>query len=129
MLRQPTNRRRHRSPDEIAEILEEFDRSDVTQIRFAAEQGLSISTLRWWLRRRGQSRAVARPRRFVPVRLPTAGLLAEPTVEIVLAAGRSVRVPAGFDLVVCQNSAGRKWGNFSVLRVAAVAGLSLLLAT
>lgn len=99
MLRQQaTNRRRHRSPDEIGKILEEFDRSEGTQIRFAAEQGLSISTLRWWLRRRGQNRTNSRPGRFVLVRLPTAGLLAEPTVEIVLAGGRSVRVPAGFDL-------------------------------
>jgi hypothetical protein len=41
----------------IAAILERFDGSGLTQAAFAGQQGLSVSTPRFWLRkRRGRAR-------------------------------------------------------------------------
>ena len=91
-------RRSRRSRKEIGEILEEFDRSGMPAVRFAAERGLSLSTFRSWLRRRRDESPSQPEPTFVPVTLEAAGLAIEPSLEIVLGNHRRILVPAGFDV-------------------------------
>jgi hypothetical protein len=60
-------KRRRRSGDEIETILEEFDRSGLSQVGFARRRGLSVSTLRSWLDRRRRRLRRGREPQFVPV--------------------------------------------------------------
>jgi len=96
--------RRDRSREEIRELLDEFRRSEQTQVTFAKRRGLAVSTLQYWLRgaradRKGPVRrggAVNAPRRLVPVRVidqpppSTAGI-----IELEFPDGGKVRFPAG----------------------------------
>ena len=96
MKRSP-QKRRYRTREEAAVVLDEFDRSGLTQVRFAAEHGIAFATFRYWLRRRKSAAGRAVSRRFVPVRLPIIDPASEPMLEITLGGGRRVRVPASFD--------------------------------
>lgn len=92
----PVRRRRHRSREEIATILDKFDRSDLSALAFAKREGLAVSTLRLWLSRRGRpSRHQSQTSVLVPVHVigPTA---AEDVVfEVLLVGGRTLRFPRG----------------------------------
>lgn len=96
-MRRTPRKWRQRTLEEAGAILNEYDRSGLTQERFAAEHGISFSTLRFWLRRRANTAGRVPSRRFVPVRLSIFDPAAEPILEIVLGSRRRVRVPASFD--------------------------------
>ena len=94
-----SERQRHRTPNERADLLAEYHKSGLTQREFAARKGLSVSCLSIWLRR---SRVKARstvPPTFVqlPVDLSLGGN-SRPTYKIGFPGGHSVEVSAGFDL-------------------------------
>jgi hypothetical protein len=94
-------RRVRRSGSEVAAILERYRASGRTQRAFAEAEGVPLSTLTFWLGRRGQvERAGKAPgSRLVAVRLRAeAAPLAEPPegFELTLPHGIEVRVPASF---------------------------------
>jgi transposase-like protein len=92
------SKRPRRSPAEIAQILEAFDRSGVSAARFAAEHEISVSTFRSWLVRRREENALpATVSRLVSVELADGAPAVEPTIEVMLGNGRQVRIGAGFD--------------------------------
>jgi len=81
-----------------------WQRSGLSQAEFCRQQGLKGGTFAWWKRqlgKRGGQRPNRRGRpakaseRFVEVRL--AGLSSASAYEVVLARGRSIRVPSQFD--------------------------------
>ncbi len=85
-----------RSPQQIDEFVERFGGSGLTQMAFAERHGLSVSTLRSWLRRR--SRRHGRGSRFVPVTIvDPRRAQAAARLEIELGSDRRLLVPADFD--------------------------------
>jgi hypothetical protein len=80
--------------DQIDALLDEFDRSGLTQVAFARHLGLSLSTFRWWLRRR--QRSGARPR-FLPVTVANSLLACSTGIELELGADRRVHIPVDID--------------------------------
>ena len=87
-------RRRRRSRDEINTLVEQFDRSGLSQVAFARRKGLSLSTLRRWLERRRRQAGIAP--RFVPVSVAGAGLAAV-GLELELAGDRRLHIPVDID--------------------------------
>jgi transposase-like protein len=93
-MRRQKARRLRRSPAEIAKILAEYARSDLTQQAFADARGLSLSSLSLWLRKaREQGEAKEGPR-LVPVRLRSS---VETGFELAVPGGATLRIPADFD--------------------------------
>ena len=96
-MKRREDRRTHRSPEEIAQLLGEYHRSDLTRRAFADWKGLSLSSLSLWLRkareRDGRGAPVESPR-LVPVRLRQA---AGAGFELLIAGGAILRIPADFD--------------------------------
>lgn len=74
------------------ERLARWQQGDATVADFCDDEGVSVASFYAWRRR---LRAATTPATFVPVRVvtppPTAAL------EVVLAGGRAIRVPVGFD--------------------------------
>lgn len=76
-------------------VVAEWERSGLTMNEFCQGRGINPSTLGWWrreLRRRGERKQAVE---LVEIR-PT-GSDAERAVEVVLANGIRLRVPAGFE--------------------------------
>lgn len=66
----PLDRRRRATAEERQRWIEAWERSQQTQAEFAAQHGLSVGTLRNWLRRAPRPSADERPRpKFVEVDL------------------------------------------------------------
>lgn len=88
-----------------SDLVSAWGQSGLSQVEFCRMRGIKAGTFAWWKRQFGKpagdlaKRRGQQPRppaaRFVEVRLPAASPL--PTYEVVLARGRSVRVPAEFD--------------------------------
>lgn len=99
MKRRTATRRQRRSPEEIAELLGEYQRSELTQRAFADWKGLSLSSLSLWLRKAralgsaAEGGAPSDSSRLVPVRIRSS---AGAGFELQLG-GRTVRIPADFD--------------------------------
>lgn len=91
----PVRRRRHRSREEIAAILDNFDRSELSALAFAKREGLAVSTFRLWLSRR--TRRPSRRRRPVLVPVNVLGAVAGDDVvfEVLLVGGRTLRFGRG----------------------------------
>jgi hypothetical protein len=81
---QHSGRRRGRSADEIAGIVERYVASGLTQRAFCLREGVGLSTLALWLRRRRRGLAKATGRRI------GAGKLAAGLVEVALASSGSL---------------------------------------
>jgi hypothetical protein len=96
-------------------VVGQWEWSGLSQAEFCRQQGINGGTFAWWKRqlkkladpagsrmavtsdtprRRGRSSKAA-PARFVEVRLT--GASSGSTYEVILAGGRSIRVPAQFD--------------------------------
>jgi hypothetical protein len=87
-----------RDDQTIAAILERFDGSGLTQAAFAGQQGLSVSTLRFWLRkRRGRARRRSPATRLIPVRIAEPPASSRSMIEIDVGRGRCVHVPLDAD--------------------------------
>jgi len=86
--------RRNRTREDVARLLQAFDSSNLTQIDFAHANEISISTLRYWLRRRhAEATGVDRRPALIPVTLRGAIGSSVARIEIVLANGRELRLP------------------------------------
>ena len=92
-MRRPPSRRCRRSPEEIAGILRDYDRSDLTQRAFVDSRGLSRASLTLWLRKAREGEKSESPR-LVPVQLRDTGRAA---FELVVPGGATVRIPADFN--------------------------------
>jgi len=91
---------RHRTPDEIATILQEQERSGLSLLAFAQKRQLCYATLLRWRRGRRQSpRSVARPPTAGPQFIPIQIEAGSSPSEYVLSwpQGRSLRIPPRFD--------------------------------
>jgi len=94
-----SERRRHRTPRERADLLAAYHKSGLTQGEFAARKGLSLSCLSIWLRKaqvKGGNTALPT---FIelPVDLTVSGK-SRPSYKIGFPGGHSVEVSAGFHL-------------------------------
>jgi transposase len=87
-----------------AELVGGWERSGLSQAEFCRRRGIKLGSFGWWKRqlRRPAGDAPARrgrppkaSKRFVEVRLT--GASSTSMYEVVLAGGRSVRVPSRFD--------------------------------
>lgn len=93
-----SRRTKRRSKLAIQGILENYQRSGLSQREFAAREQLSLSNLQWWLRqarRKGDPRGIPRLLEVeipAPVKVPQQGLRYQIAVN-----GGVVSVPAGFD--------------------------------
>lgn len=94
-MQKPRRRHIHRSPEEIASILAEFDRSGQSAVSFAREQDLALSSFRFWLSRRGKTSKRAKSTALVPVTIAAGGFAPSPFFEVALAGGRTLRFPRG----------------------------------
>lgn len=101
----PIQRRRHRSREEVAAILTDFDRSAESAVAFAQANQLALSTFRLWLSRRGK-----RPRAsnaLVPVTITGGDFTSPAMIEVALTNGRVIRFPRGLrpeDLAAIANA-------------------------
>jgi hypothetical protein len=90
-----TTVRKHRTPVEREQILEDYRRSQLTQKQFAAQSGISVTTLQAWLRK-----APDRPAPIGPAFLAVPNLLpaapAPPAYRLQWPGGLSLEVRAGF---------------------------------
>jgi transposase-like protein len=105
----PTHRKKrtrvNRTREEVHNIIGEFQASGLTQIAFGKARGINPNLLGRWMRderERATTRKKTSKSRVIPVRIrrpsaPTTPDVSHGTVEIVLANGRRLRVPAGFD--------------------------------
>ena len=101
-LRSPTRRHRRYSVEDRAKFLAAYRTSGMSQSRFARTQGLSLSTLRYWLSReryQGKGRASST---FVPVQVKQAPrspiqVPSPSDFEVTLCSGRILHIPSGFD--------------------------------
>lgn len=91
----PVRRRRHRSREEIAAILDKFDRSETSAFSFAQREGLAVSTLRLWLSRRGDRPVRRRRPVLVPVHIVDAAAGGDVVFEVLLTGGRTLRFGRG----------------------------------
>ena len=95
-MRKPATRRRHRSREEIAAILDKFDRSAISVLAFAKRESLAVSTLRLWLSRRGRpSGRRSQSPVLVPVHVLSPAAAEDVVFEVLLAGGRTLRFPRG----------------------------------
>jgi len=75
----------------------------LTQRDFAAQAGISVSTLHKWLQRAATDKPVDKPR-FIALPHVAAAPLAGPTYRLVLPSGAALEVRAGFaepELAAC----------------------------
>jgi transposase-like protein len=94
--------RRRFSDTERAAVLAEYKQSDLSQVRFCEEKGISPSTLQNWIRRSRDAEEPPRPVALVPVRLRSSVSRFESPgpdrcYEISLSPSRHLSVPPGFD--------------------------------
>jgi transposase-like protein len=99
--KQKTCRRRYTEAERL-EILEEFNTSGHSQVRFAAQRGISTTTLRNWLRESQELVKKKSSKKFLPVRImpetrEDGGSCPGRSFEITLKSRRRLYVPSGFD--------------------------------
>jgi transposase-like protein len=93
--------RRHRTPQEKAEILREHLRSGLSLLAFAGEHGLCYaSLLRWRCRQHSRGNGLVTPEsqadpRFVPVKIE--GEILSGDYVLSWPGGRSLRIPLQFE--------------------------------
>jgi hypothetical protein len=75
-------------------ILQDYRRSELPQREFAAQAGIGLSTLQFWLR--NASRASAPRPRFIQVPNPLSSAAVGSTYRVHLAGGMQLEVGSGF---------------------------------
>jgi hypothetical protein len=93
----------HRSREFWVSTIAEFERSQLTQKRFAQRRGIALATLQWWLaklRRERASSVSLVPVRVVASTAPTARAeaVADRAIEVELRSGVRLHVAVGVDL-------------------------------
>jgi hypothetical protein len=87
--------RKHRTPVQREELLQDYRQSRMTQREFAAQAGLSVSTLQAWLRKRPARQASEGPA-FVAVPNLWSASPAAPAYRLQWPEGLSLEVRSGF---------------------------------
>src|SRR5271163_1649186 len=90
-----THVRQHRTPAQRKKILEDYRPGQRTQKEYAAQAGLSVSTLQAWLRKR-PARAVSADPAFVAVPNLLSASPAAPAYRLQWPGGLSLEVRSGF---------------------------------
>jgi hypothetical protein len=97
-----------------AKRIERWKDSGLTAAEFASETGINAHSLSWWKwrlgtegqpdapRRRPRRKAQPRPLTFVELAAP----VRSEALEVVLASGRCIRVPVGFDTATLERLLG-----------------------
>ena len=89
--------RKRASAEEREKILTAYRKSGLTQEKFAAQAGLSLSCLSNWLRRAKAQKAPSRPASFLEVSLPAAAPSRwAPGYRVELPGGIRLELPSGF---------------------------------
>jgi transposase-like protein len=78
-----------------ARILQDYHRSELPQREFAAQAGIGLSTLQFWLRNAANRASAPRPR-FIEVPNPLSLAPAASTYRVHLAGGMQLEVGSGF---------------------------------
>ena len=87
-------RRTRRTREEAERLLRAYDRSGLSQARFAEQHRIALTTLHYWLRRRReQGRDSSRRPALVPVNLRPALGAVSARIEVALTNGRQLRLP------------------------------------
>lgn len=95
--------RGHYSESDRREIIKEYRKSGLSQLRFAEAKDLSVSTLRSWIRKFPSSTQADQPAgKLLPVRVISDARVIESTssgfsFEVQFPSGKKLRVPSGFD--------------------------------
>jgi hypothetical protein len=76
-------------------ILQDYRRSELPQREFAAQAGIGLSTLQFWLRKEASRASAARPR-FIEVPNLLSSAPAGSTYRLHLAGGMQLEVGSGF---------------------------------
>lgn len=94
---------RRRSREEIDSLLERFHSSGLTQLAFAKQHELSVSTLHYWLRQYRQAERVASEARFLPVAVSDVVEVSDCALELDLGNERRLHIPSAIDREVLAN--------------------------
>lgn len=92
-MRKSTFARKHHTPSQRDQILAAYRRSRLTQARFAAKAGISLSTLHLWLRKAAKP---SDPARDSFVALPNVFAASAPVCRLRFPQGMILEIPAGF---------------------------------
>jgi transposase-like protein len=87
--------RKRIAPMERRGIIESYLRSELPQKEFAAEAGIAVSTLQYWLRKSPRKLEPAEPV-FVEVPLPPATPSSRPGYRLHFSKGHLLEIPTGF---------------------------------
>jgi hypothetical protein len=82
------------------EVVEEYERSGLTQREFAAQRAVALSTLQCWLRR-SRAQRTQETMRLLPVQIASAGLpvsASDTRLEVVLPSGVRLAITPGTDV-------------------------------
>lgn len=86
-----TAKRQRRSRNEIAALLQQYDRSDLTQKAFATKRGIGTSTLQLWLRHRREENQSSTA--FIPVNVSEPVSESDDCIVIEIGCDRRVILP------------------------------------
>jgi hypothetical protein len=87
---------------EMRRVLAQWQRSGLRLREFGEQRGIPLSTLRWWRRVFRAAGAAAPVVAFTEVPAPVNVLRPPAVLEVVLASGHLIRVPAGADRATLQ---------------------------
>ena len=87
--------RKHLAPARREEILQRYQQTALTQRAFAAQAGVSVSTLQSWLRK-AAARKAAGQTQFIALPQVKGPLSAAPAYRLVWPSGVALEVRAGF---------------------------------
>jgi hypothetical protein len=99
MSEEQGSRPTRRSPVEIAELLDDFEKSGLNRIAFCHSRGISKNTLDLYRKRKRQSEKARSNTDLVPVKLTSAkpSTSNASDLTVVLQSGRRIEVKRGFD--------------------------------
>ena len=100
MIEEQSSRPARRTAAEIAQLLDEFEKSGLSRVAFCRSRGISKDTLDVYRRRKRQSQEKARNGDgLIPVELSAAKRFASNAgdLTVVLESGRRIEVKRGFD--------------------------------
>jgi hypothetical protein len=87
-----------RSREEVAQLVAEFEASELSRREFSRQRGIAVTTLDYYRQRMRQQRVEPGKRRWVEVKLSGKGSVGGGTgLTVVLSGGRRIEVEAGFD--------------------------------
>ena len=99
MRRHTCTPRRRRTPEEVQQLLDDYEQSGLTQQAFADSKGVSLSCVSLWLRKAragtlSKGEVLPAPSRLVPVTIRSS---APSSFELVTPGGATLRIPVDFD--------------------------------